>query len=80
MYVCLCVCVSFLHISLTHNNIYYSTWRLQNFTMVNCAVISNHFCQLIELSYRIKIIFNEQLTSYINIRLTNMKLNSGVSS
>ncbi len=43
-----------------------------NFTMVNCAVVSNDFCQLIELSYQIKIIFNEQRLSYINIRLTNV--------
>ncbi len=50
-----------------------------NFTMVNCAVVSNDFCQLIELSYRIKIIFNKQHLSYINIRLTNVKFISGVS-
>ncbi len=48
--------------------------------MVNCAVISNDFCQLIELSYQIKIIFNEQRSSYINIKLTNVKFCSGVSS
>ncbi len=47
-------------------------------TMVNCAVVSNDFCQCIELSYRIKIIFNKQ--SYINIWLTNVKFCSGVSS
>ncbi len=40
-----------------------------NFTMVNCAVVSNDFYQLIELSYRIEKIFNEQGLSYINIRL-----------
>ncbi len=41
---------------------------------------SHYFCQLIELSHRIKIIFNEQRLSYINIRLTNVKFCSGVSS
>ncbi len=56
----------------------------------NCAVVSKDFCQLIELSYRIKIIFNEQRLSYINIRLkkkkkkkkrlTNVTFCSGVSS
>ncbi len=51
-----------------------------NFTMLNCSVISNNFCQLIELSYQIKIIVNEQRLSYINIRLTNVKFCSGVSS
>ncbi len=40
---------------------------------------SNDFCQLIELSYQIKIIFNVQRLSYINIRLTNVKFCSGVS-
>ncbi len=45
-----CVCVRFLHTSLTHSNIYSSTWQLQNFTTVNCTVISSYFCQLIELS------------------------------
>ncbi len=48
------------------------------FTMVNCAVVSNDFCQLTELK-------NNNLTSntyisYINIRLTNVKFSSGVSS
>ncbi len=76
-----CVCVRFVQISLPNiSNIYPSTWRLQNFTTVNCAVVSNDSCQLIELSYRMKIIFNEQRTSYINIRLTNVKFSSGVSS
>ncbi len=51
-----------------------------NFTKVNCAVISNDFCQLIELSYRIKIIFNEQRLSYINIKLSNVNFCSGISS
>ncbi len=51
-----------------------------NFTMVNCAVVTNDFCQLIELSNWIKIIFNEQRLSYINIKLTNVKSCSGVSS
>ncbi len=35
------------------STIYSSKWRFQNFTTVNCTVISNDFCQLIELSYRV---------------------------
>ncbi len=34
-------------------------------------------CQIIELSYQIKMIFNEQRLSYINIKLTNVKFCSG---
>ncbi len=48
--------------------------------MVNCAVVTNDFCQFIELIYQIKIIFNEQRLSYIYIKLTNVKFCSGVSS
>ncbi len=45
--ICSFVCVRFLHTGLTHSNIYSLTWRLQKCTMVNCAVVSNDFCQLI---------------------------------
>ncbi len=51
-----------------------------NSTMVNCAVVSSDFYQLIELSYQIKIIVNKECLSYIDIRLTNVKFCSGVSS
>ncbi len=48
--------------------------------MVNCAVVSNDFCQLIELSYQIKIILIEQRSSYINIKLTNVNFFSSLNS
>ncbi len=49
-----------------------------NYTMVNCTVVSNDFCQLIEVT-ELKLFFNEQRLSYINIRLTNVKFCSDVS-
>ncbi len=50
-----------------------------NFTDISND-ISNDFCQLIESSYQIKIIFNERRLSYINIRLTTGQFCSGISS
>ncbi len=49
----------------------YVHMAVTNFPMVNCSVVSNDFCQLIELSCQIQIIFNEQHLSYIcyNINL-----------
>ncbi len=77
MYVCLCVCVRFLHNSLTYlvtfthqhggNKLYYGKLRCRFKRLLSSF----------ELSYRIKMIFNEQRLSYINIRLTNVKFCSG---
>ncbi len=65
MYVCLC-------------QIFEHQFNLVTFTRQHGSYRT--LPRLIELSYRTKIIFKEQRSSYINIRLTNVKLCSGVSS
>ncbi len=64
----ICVCLSLF---VSPVNLTLVTFTHQHggnkFTMVNCAVVSNDFCQLIEISYRFKIFFYEKRLSYTNI-------------
>ncbi len=71
-HICTFLCVRFLHTSLTSLVTFTRQHGGNKFTMVNCAVISNDFCAEFKLF----------LTSntYINIRLTNAKCCSDVSS